>query len=85
MRVMLKYTVSLVAVGLVGLFALFSAIYCAWLSATPLTPERLHLFQVEFFVWLSLFLLELIFSVVIIMRLLRYRGAQSTSQITSTV
>jgi len=82
---MLKYAVSLVGVSLVGLFALFSAIYCAWLTATPLTSERLHFVQVEFFVWLGILVIALITSVVIIMRLLRSRTAQRNSQITSIV
>jgi hypothetical protein len=79
---MLRYAVSLVVLGLLGVFSLLSAIYCAWLTATPLTPERLHIVQMEVYVWFAVFIVTLVTSVVIFRRMLRTRHAEHSSQIT---
>ena len=82
---MLNYMVSLVIVGVIGMFALVLSIFGAWMTTTPLTAKQLHVEQIEIYVLFGLFLAALITSGAIAIRLLRFRNAQRSSQITSTV
>ena len=82
---MLNFMVSLVIVGVIGMFALLSTIFCAWMTTTPLTAKQLHFEQIAMYVLFGLFLAALITSGAIAIRLLRFRNAQRSSQITSTV
>ncbi len=45
------FLASLVSVPL-GLWAAVTFVYCAWLTATPLTPERFRFVQREAIFWL---------------------------------
>ena len=73
------------SLGLISVFSFLSAIHCAWLTATPLTPDRLRIVQLEFFLWLSAFVLSLFTAGVLIIRALRARHAKRSSQITSAI
>ena len=75
---MIKYAVFLVILVLFAGWSLLTAIYCAWLTATPLTPERLHFVQAEFYVWIAAFGAALICSFVIIVRVIRFRRPKTT-------
>jgi hypothetical protein len=68
---MLKYTVSLVLLVLFGVWSLLNAIYCAWLTATPLTPDRLRSAQIDFYAWLAAFAVALIISLIMVIRMIR--------------
>jgi hypothetical protein len=63
-------------------FFLLSAIYCAWLTATPLTPERLHQAQIQFYVWLAVAAVTLILSLAIVIRMIRFRKASHSAEVT---
>jgi len=80
-----KYVVSLVMVSVAGIFALVLSIFGAWMTTTPLTAKQLHVEQIEIYVLFGLFLAALITSGAIAIRLLRFRNAQRSSQMTSTV
>jgi membrane protein implicated in regulation of membrane protease activity len=81
----MKYIVGLLAVGLLGVFALLSAGYCLWLTTTSLSYARLDVVVTELCVWLGVFLIALVSSLVIIVRWRRSRRAESSSKITSSV
>jgi hypothetical protein len=82
---MLKYTVSLVLFVLLGTWSLFNAIYCAWLTATPLTPERLRVAQTYFYAWLAAFAAALIISLIIVIRMIRLRRSPRIVEATRAV
>ena len=81
----MKYIVGLLAVGLLGVFALLSPGYCLWLTTTSLSYARLDVVVTELCVWLGVFLIALVSSLVIIVRWRRSRRAESSSKITSSV
>jgi hypothetical protein len=81
----MKYIVGLLAVGLLGVFALLSAGYCLWLTTTSLSYARLDVVVTELCVWLGVFLIALVSSLVIIVRWRRSRRAESSSKITPSV
>ena len=70
---MMKYAVSLGLLVLFDGWSLLTAIYCAWLTATPLTPGRLHFVQVEFCAWIIAFVASLTCSFVVTVRMIRLR------------
>jgi len=77
-----QITVSLVLLGSLAVFCFISAVYCAWLSATPLTPGRLHQVQFEFFVWLAVAAVTFVLSVIIVFRMIRFRRASHRPEAT---
>jgi Na+-driven multidrug efflux pump len=78
---MTRYIIALIACVLVGGFALLSAVYCAWLTATPLTPAALHHAQTGYLVWLGLFSVMVVASIVVIICMIRFHWAQRREQI----
>jgi hypothetical protein len=81
----MKYMVGLLAVGLLGVFALLSAGYCLWLTTTSLSYRQVDVVETELCGSLGVFLIALASSLVIIVRWRRSRRAESTSKITPTV
>jgi len=71
----MKYIVGLLIVGLLGIFALFSAGYCLWLTTTSLSYRRVDIVENELCISLGVFVIALVSSVVIIVRWRRSRRA----------
>jgi hypothetical protein len=82
---MAKYVVALVVFALFGAFALLSAIYCAWLTATPLAPQALHKAQFDFSFWLVTFAITLALSIGATIRMIRLHRTDRGLHGTSTV
>jgi len=72
----LRVFVALVVLVLFGAFALLSAIYCAWLTATPLAPQDLHKAQFHYYLWLVTFAITVVLSIVTLIRMIRRRKEQ---------
>jgi hypothetical protein len=81
----MKYIVGLLAVGLLGVFALLSAGYCLWLTTTSLSYARVNVVENEFCLSLGVFVIALAGFMVIIVRWQRARRAESSSKIPPTV
>jgi membrane protein implicated in regulation of membrane protease activity len=64
----MKYMIGLLAVGLLGVFALIAAGYCLWLTTTSLSYRRVDIVENELCLSLGVFVIALISSVVIIVR-----------------
>jgi hypothetical protein len=79
---MLKYIVSLILLVLFGTWSLLNAIFCAWLTATPVTPDRLRSAQIFFYVWLAAFAAASIICFVIALRMTRLHRSQRTLETT---
>ena len=74
---------SIVSVPL-GLWAAVTFIYCAWLTATPLTEERLRFVQLEALIWLLVTVACFVVCGVTLMRwIFRLREDRSGAQPTS--
>ena len=69
----MKYMIGLLAVGLLGVFALIAAGYCLWLTTTSLSYRRVNIVENELLLSLGVFVITLISSVVIIVRWRRSR------------
>jgi hypothetical protein len=82
---MLKYAIALLLLVLFEGWSLLNTIYCAWLTATPLTPDRLRSAQIYSYAWFAAFVAALIFSFVIITRMIRLRRSQRTLEATHAV
>ena len=59
--------------SLLCLLALYRAVFFAWLTATPLDAEGLSRAQRSCYVWFAVFVASLIFSIVLIVRIVRQR------------
>jgi membrane protein implicated in regulation of membrane protease activity len=71
----MKYMIGLLAVGLLGVFALIADGYCLWLTTTSLSYRRVDIVENELCLSLGVFVIALISSVVIIVRWRRSRLA----------
>jgi len=80
-----RYIIALIAFVLFGAFAFLSAVYCAWLTATPLTPAALQHAQISYLIWLGLFGAMVIASLVVIICMIRFRRAQRREEFTRAV
>jgi membrane protein implicated in regulation of membrane protease activity len=67
--------IGLLAVGLLGVFALIADGYCLWLTTTSLSYRRVDIVENELCLSLGVFVIALISSVVIIVRWRRSRLA----------
>jgi len=76
----MKYMVGLLVVGLLGVFALFWAGYCVWLTTTSLSYRRVHVVENELCLSLGVFMIALASSLVIIVRWRQSRRAESSSK-----
>ena len=78
-RLVLKVT------GLIGVLALVSAGYCFWLMTVPLSYDWVPVVLIGFVVAIGVFVISLIISFVVFMRLRRSPRAPNVSQIRPTI
>ena len=64
--------------GLVGVLALISAVYCFWLMTIPLSYDLVYVVVIGFVVSLGVFVIALISSFVMVVRLRRSHRSQTT-------
>lgn len=76
---------ALQVVGLISVLALISAIYCYWLMTIPLSYDRVYVVVFGFIASLAVFVIALISSFILCIRLRRLRGAPPDSKINPTV
>jgi membrane protein implicated in regulation of membrane protease activity len=65
-------------IGLIGMLALISAAYCFWLMTIPLSYDLVYVVVIGFVVSLGVFVIALISSFVIVVRLRRSHRSQTT-------
>jgi len=70
---MTKYKLSLFALILVSGFALYSSLYFAWLTATPISAGQLARAQYDCYSWFAFFVVSILSSIWIAVRMVRLR------------
>jgi membrane protein implicated in regulation of membrane protease activity len=80
----MKIKLALKVVGLISVFALISAGYCFWLMTVPLSYDWVPIELIGFPVAMGVFLVALITSFVLFVRLRRSPRARNASQIRPT-
>jgi TRAP-type C4-dicarboxylate transport system permease small subunit len=70
---MTKYKLILLALILVSGFALYSSLYFAWLTATPLSAGQLARAQYDCYFWFALFVVAILLSIFVVVRIIRLR------------
>ena len=83
--VVMKTKRSLMVIGLIGVFALISAAYCFWLMTVPLSYDLVYVVVIGFIVSLGMFVIALISSFILVIRLRGSRRAPRSPQSTPTV
>ena len=73
---MWKYIISLVALLLIIGYSALMLLTCAWLSALPITAERLRGVQISAVLWLGAFVGAIGFAIVVIRRIVHLRKAK---------
>ena len=69
-------------VGLIGVLALISAAYCFWLMTVPLSYDLVYVVVIGFIVSLGVFVIALIRSFIIVIRL---RGSRRAPRMDSPI
>jgi hypothetical protein len=72
---------ALKVVGLIGLLALISAGYCFWLMTVPLSYDWVPVVLIGFVVGIGVFVISLITSFIVLIRLRRSPRAPDAPQI----
>ena len=72
-------------IGLIGVLALISAAYCFWLMTVPLSYDLVYVVVIGFIVSLGMFVIALISSFILVIRLRGSRRAPRSPQSTPTV
>ncbi len=72
-RTMKKYKIILVVLILVSLFALYSAVFFGWLTATPLSPVQLKRAEYDYYCWFSLFVISFLSGIAVTARMIWLR------------
>ena len=72
-------------VGLIGVLALISAGYCFWLMTIPLSYDWVPVVVIGFVVSIGVFVISLISSFIVLIRLRRSRRAPHALQIKPTI
>jgi len=72
-------------IGLIGVLALISATYCFWLMTIPLSYDLVYVVVIGFIVSLGMFVIALISSFILVIRLRGSRRAPRSPQSTPTV
>ena len=72
-------------VGLIGVLALISAGYCFWLMTIPLSYDWVPVVVIGFVVSIGVFVISLISSFIVLIRLRRSRRAPHALQIRPTI
>ena len=80
----MKTKLVLRVAGLIGVLALVSAGYCFWLMTVPLSYDWVPVVLIGFVVAIGLFVISLITSFVVLIRLRRSPLAPNTPQIRPT-
>jgi hypothetical protein len=70
---MTKYKLSLLALILASGFALYSFLYFAWLTATPLSAGQLARAQYDCYCWFAFFVVGVLLSIFLVLRMIRLR------------
>ena len=81
----MKTKLVLKVAGLIGLLALISAGYCFWLMTVPLSYDWVPVVLIGFVVATGVFVISLITSFIVLMRLRRSPRSPDASQITPTI
>ena len=81
MKTKLLFTVA----GLIGVLALISAGYCFWLMTVPLSYHWVPVVLIGFVVSLGVFVISLITSFIVLIRLSRSPRAPNVPQIRPTI
>jgi hypothetical protein len=77
----MKTKLALKVVGLIGVLALISAGYCFWLMTIPLSYKWVPAVMIGFVVAMGVFVISLITSFIVLMRLRRSPHAPNAPQI----
>ena len=80
----MKTKLALKMVGLIGVLALISAGYCFWLMTVPLSYDLVPVVLIGFVMAIGVFVISLITSFIVVVRLRRSLRAPNTPQIRST-
>ena len=81
MKTKLVWTIAVV----IGVFALFAAGYCFWLMTVPLSYDWVPVVLIGFVVAIGVFLISVITSFVVLMRLRRSARASNVPEIRPTI
>jgi len=71
--------------GLIGVLALISTGYCFWLMTVPLSYHWVPVVLIGFVVSIGVFVISLISSIIVLIRLRRSRRAPHSLQIKPTI
>ena len=80
----MKTKLTLKVVGLIGVLALISAGYCFWLMTVPLSYDWVPVVVIGFVVSIGVFVISLITSFIVLIRLRRLPRAPHALQIRPT-
>ena len=80
----MKTKLGLKVVGLIGVLALISAGYCFWLMTVPLSYDWVPVVLIGFVVAIGVFIISLITSFIVFIRLRRSPRAPNPPQIKPT-
>ncbi len=80
----MKTKLVLKVAGLIGVLALVSAGYCFWLMTVPLSYDWVPVVLIGFVVAIGVFVISLIISFIVLIRLRRSPPAPNTPQIRPT-
>ena len=81
----MKTKLVLKVAGLIAVLALISAGYCFWLMTVPLSYDWVPVVLIGFVVAIGVFVISLVTSVIVLMRLRRSPRAPNASQIRPTI
>ena len=81
----MKTKLALKVVGLIGLLALISAGYCFWLMTVPLSYDRVPIVLIGFVLSAGVFVISLITSFIVLIRLRRLPRSPNAPQIGPTI
>ena len=80
----MKTKVALKVIGLIGVLALISAGYCFWLMTVPLSYDLVPVVLIGFVMAIGVFVISLITSFIVVVRLRRSPRAPNAPEIRST-
>jgi hypothetical protein len=81
----MRTKLALKVVGVIGVLALISAGYCFWLMTIPLSYDWVPVVLIGFVVAMGVFVISLITSFIVLIRLRRSPRAPNASRITPTI
>ena len=81
----MKTKLALKVAGLIGVLALISAGYCFWLMTVPLSYDWVPVVLIGFVVAIGVFVISLITSFIVLIRLRRSPRAPNAPQIRPTI